>query len=513
MAQERLRKNLKKFLLDHWLGLLLIVVLLLRIPSLSEPFTYGDEGVYLTLGQAFRRGLVLYRDIHDNKPPLLYLLAAAAGSFEIFRLLLFFWSLATILLFYKLSHFLFEKNKLAVIASTSALALLTSLRSFEGNVANAENFMMLPIIAGVFLITKGLDLSGLREAPSARRAKTRGLLPFLSAGILFSLATLFKVPAAFDFAAMIVCIFLVTKKKNYQLLITNYLALLIGFLLPILTTTVYYTFQNALSQYLTSAFFHNLPYLSSWAADQPQAAGLPLPLLSRCLAVFFLILILFAIKKKVSFITQLTLVWFGFSWLAALLSSRPYPHYLLQILPPLSLAFGLFFEKRIKVSQEKFVPGVLLITLVATFFAFQFWYYPNLPYYLNFYRFLLGAQSREKYSAYFGDQTKTIYQIANYLKTHTLSEEKIFIWGNDPYLYALAGRLPVGRYTVAYHIHDFNGYQETIEALSKAQPRYLIVTGSESRPFPELQMFVRENYFLETEINDSQIFHRTPQFL
>ena len=41
----------------------------------------------MTLGNAFRKGLVFYRDIHDNKPPLLYLLAALSfGHFYLFRL-------------------------------------------------------------------------------------------------------------------------------------------------------------------------------------------------------------------------------------------------------------------------------------------------------------------------------------------------------------------------------------------------------------------------------------------
>ena len=51
-------------------NLLLIIVLvgifLLRIPSFWEPYWYGDEGIYLAIGQALQRGAVLYRDIWDN---------------------------------------------------------------------------------------------------------------------------------------------------------------------------------------------------------------------------------------------------------------------------------------------------------------------------------------------------------------------------------------------------------------------------------------------------------------
>ena len=60
--------------------LLLIIglLVLLRLPSLFEPAWYGDENIYLTIGQGIRKGMVLYRDITDfpNKPPLIYLFAA-----------------------------------------------------------------------------------------------------------------------------------------------------------------------------------------------------------------------------------------------------------------------------------------------------------------------------------------------------------------------------------------------------------------------------------------------------
>ena len=53
-----------------------LLYLLLKLPSLFEPYWYGDEGVTITVGMAIKRGLLLYRDVYDNKPPLLYLLAS-----------------------------------------------------------------------------------------------------------------------------------------------------------------------------------------------------------------------------------------------------------------------------------------------------------------------------------------------------------------------------------------------------------------------------------------------------
>lgn len=488
--------NLKKIWKNHrFLLVVLILVFLLRLPLLFEPFTYADEGIYLTLGQAVRKGLVLYRDIHDNKPPMLYLIAAAAGSFPVYRLIHFLWSFATIFVFYKLAKLLFAKNKRAIIISTSIFALLTSLHTFEGNIANAENFMLLPILGAFFLILKTLEGKPFK--------KISGKNWFL-AGIFFSLATLFKVPAAFDFAAATVFCFLVISKKNLKSLILNLKSLAFGLVLPILLTIIYFASQNALPQYLTAAFSQNLPYLSSWVGGGPKIGIVPGLLIGRAVLVGILIILLFIFRKKLSSPVKLIVVWFSFSLFAALLSSRPYPHYLIQILPSFSLSFGFFaFPK----NWLKSIPVFLGALFVLVFLSFHFWYYPNLPYLLNFYQFVFGVKSHQDYLSYFGHHTQSLYQTAAFIRTHTMPKEKIFIWGTQPSIYSLSQRLPVGRYTVSYHIIDFNGYEEVMEALNQKPPRWIIVTQDEKRPFPQLKSFIQDDYTPFRQIGDIQIFH------
>src|SRR6185436_10445878 len=100
----------------NWLAVILTGVLLLRIPNLFEPYSYGDEMIYVTLGNAIRRGLTLYKDIHDNKPPLLYFLAAITGNLFWFKVSLMIFSLITVYLFWKLTTKLFEREVLQKIA-------------------------------------------------------------------------------------------------------------------------------------------------------------------------------------------------------------------------------------------------------------------------------------------------------------------------------------------------------------------------------------------------------------
>src|SRR5216684_7424099 len=97
----------------NWVMGIMALVLLARIPSFFEPYYYGDEMIYLTLGNAIRHGLTLYKQIHDNKPPLLYLTAAVAGNLFWFKAILAFWMIATTICFWKLTETLFKENKLA----------------------------------------------------------------------------------------------------------------------------------------------------------------------------------------------------------------------------------------------------------------------------------------------------------------------------------------------------------------------------------------------------------------
>ncbi|MCJ7792646.1 MAG: hypothetical protein MUP45_01590 [Candidatus Marinimicrobia bacterium] len=486
----------KQTLKKHWFCLVLILVFFLRLPSLFEPFTYGDEGVYLTLGQAARKGLVFYRDIYDNKPPLLYLLAALAGSFSAYRFLFFVWSFLTVFVFSRFSQVFFKKNFWSVLVATAVFAFLTNLHTFEGNVANAENFMLLPTIIGFFLLF---------------RFKRSSKSTWFGAGFFLSLAVLFKVPAIFDFGALIIVsffLFLEEKKKRNWDFLSNLFSLFLGFLLPIAASLLYYFSQNSLNQYLTAAFFQNIPYLSSWSSSQAQAGGLPLFLLSRGLFVFLLVVFLYLMRKKFSSVTKLVLIWFAFAWFAALLSSRPYPHYLIQLLPSLSLALGFLFYSPLRAFKEKIIPVLLLLFLIFTFNFFHFWGYKNLTYYTNFYQFALGKKSLPEYFADFDGRANDIYQVATYLKNHTLPTEKTFIWGNDPFIYALAERSPVGRYTVAYHIIDLGKYEETLNHLQNQPSRYLIIDLEEKSPFSEFFLWVDKKYALEEQINDFLIYHR-----
>ncbi len=476
--------------LPAFLVILLFISLLLRLPSLFEPFWYGDEGIYLTLGQAIRQGQVLYRDIHDNKPPLLYWVAAIAGSVFWFRFILMVWLMGTTVVFFKLAKKFFKEDGLALLL-TSVFILLTSLPLFEGTITNAEHFFIGLVILGFYFFIE-------------KR--------FWRSGLMFGVAFLFKSPPFLDWSSLLIFSFLLAFSKREQFFaeIKNKWPLVVGFVIPVGLTFVLYALEpGALSFYLESAWLQNLPYLFAWM-DQEATSLLSKQLFWRGL-ILLLVLGAIFLKRKLLLKKQLfllVLLWLILAIFGAFMSSRPYPHYLLQVAAPLVLLIGFllsFLKNKEKITYFLFGLSPIVL-LLAGFFYYQFYTYPVIGYYQNFIEFSLGRRTQADYLNWFDQKTERNYQVASFLNDFLLPRERFFIWGNEPNIYALSRRLPVGRYTVAYHIHDFNRYQEVLSAIKNNPPRIIIYDLDHRYSFADLLAFLFENYYPIKQFGSLQVW-------
>src|SRR5271154_4148144 len=108
--------KLEKTKLCWWIIISCILFFFLRLPSLIEPYWYGDEGVYEVIGQAMNHGRLLYQGIWDNKPPLLYVVyALAQGDQPTVKIISLIIGLATVICFFFLSQKLFNKLKISLL--------------------------------------------------------------------------------------------------------------------------------------------------------------------------------------------------------------------------------------------------------------------------------------------------------------------------------------------------------------------------------------------------------------
>ena len=116
---------------ELFLGIIVSVFALLRLPSLLEPYWYGDEGIYQVIGIALGQGRILYSEIWDNKPPVLYLIYALFNGDQFYvRLFSLIVGIGSVVFFYLLTGKLF-KNLFARFASTTLFSVVFFLPLFS----------------------------------------------------------------------------------------------------------------------------------------------------------------------------------------------------------------------------------------------------------------------------------------------------------------------------------------------------------------------------------------------
>lgn len=459
---------MSKILVILWLG-----VLFLRLPSLFEPNRYADEDIYLTIGMALREGRVLYRDIHDNKPPLIYFTAAVARNVTSFRFILLLWNLIHVAIFYQLAKLILGNNRREIIVCI-LFVILSTLPLLEGNIANGEIFMIMPITAAMWLFWKN-------QASDSFKL-------FLGVGGLLALGFLFKVTAVFEAVAIGTFMLFYQPKRIW--------GLILGFGLPIIISIGLAYLWGAGGIYVRTALLQNIGYLSSWTGGSSSG------LLGRAAMIFTLMGLVFLMRHRLNRSFIFLAVWSLMSLLGALLSSRPYPHYLLQIVAPFTLLMG-----TVALSRRAVAWSVVVLTTAFTIWQIVtvgFWYYPSWPYYLNFLQYTTGQISKFEHDNFFQGVSRN-KAVSSYVKQHTQPGERIFVWGTAPAIYVLANRLPVGKYVTSYHIRDFDKTGETFSQIQATPPKAIVIFASEG-DYLGFVPWVKSQYSLAQEVQDAQIY-------
>lgn len=503
--------DLLKTKINFWLLGILAFLVLLRLPSFFEPHWYGDEEIYLVLGQMLRRGAVLYRDIWDNKTPLLYLIYAISPTLIWAKLTATAFVLGTVLGTYALAKRLFEDQRDGYAYGAALLmGVLLSLLVLEGNIANAELYFTLPIILAAYLIYKNL----LAPSPSP-------LAPLLI-GLLMSVAFLLKVPAIFDFVGLLLAFTLVrlsdefwSPTKSYKRFlagqIKTYVPLVLSFALPVGLVFLYFFLNRALPDFIAAAFKQNVNYV---AIDSGlfQKLTNPLYIKGAFLALGVVLATLAYFKKYISKEMVFLTLWLGFSIYGALLSNRPYKHYLLQIVPPMILLL-VYLVAHLRRYIIPTVAYVILLGLVTRMFYGAFALNPA-TYYPNFFDWASERKNWGDYINYFDRRTADNYRVAEYIAQNTKPNDPIFVWGDVASIYAISNRPAATKFIQAHHLTTINpkNYDLVIDRLLTYQPKFIVVTRPVLFNFLPLETFLRGNYKEVEIVGNLYVYRNTTPF-
>lgn len=466
--------------------------LILRLPSLLEPFWYGDEGIYLAVAQGMQHGLSLYTQVFDNKPPFIYILSDIATS--IFghsiwsvRFVLLLWVLATQVVIYFLAKKLFSHPWAPYIATT-IFGLLTATPLIEGNIANGEIFFILLTSLGFLL--------GFKKK-------------YFWAGVSFACAVLFKAPAVFDFMAFGFFLLLHQDHENLEKASVRIIKTGLGFALPLALTAGYFLWRGHFNDFFFATLKSNIGYTDVGNHFIIPNGLLYLKGLALLAVVAYFLKDVFLSWKNHTKITKpfdnnhLLILWLSFSLYGALFGGRNYSHYLIQLVPAFTLVLT-----GIMVNNLKRITGVVALVatiVIVSLFGFRATYLRT-SYYTNTFRYVSGQMSQIDFNNSFDRKVSRNYTLAAVAKKITNPKDTMFIWANEPQIYFLADRVSVTRFTAAYHVAMYHAYQDTLKTLSEKMPRIIIIENPYPYPFPELTTFIHSYYSLAGEFDDAQIY-------
>ena len=351
---------------------LLVASVLFRILSFNYSVIDHDESTYLLIASELNEGARLYTDVVDTKPPGIFITFAIVEKVigkSIFNIRLFgsfIISLSAFLLFLISRQFDINKS-LAFLSGICYIVIFSCYRT--GLAVNTEMFFSLFALAGLFILLK------------AENKNVPGL--WLLAGLLIGIGFIFKYVVLASFGAFTL-FFLLEKKvfKNILRKILKFTLGLLGVLLPFILTHLYFK--------LTGRFddFYEIIYnvTSRYSSEFSIVNSIKFFLNFHLLYLPFLFLFYFGIFNKSlnSDVRKIAALWFAFAWIMVLLPGKPFRHYYLQLLPPISLIVPLAFSRLLTIksiaatTKAKIAYGSIAIAFVISVInQSYFWTQPD----------------------------------------------------------------------------------------------------------------------------------------
>ena len=435
----------------------------LRVPTFLRPLLSDDEAIYATTADAMARGDLLYRDVVDHKPPLIYHVYqagfAALGRYNTQGA-----HVLVILSVLLTAGFLFatkghdgrgdsrqhpevanSSRGFALAAAGLFLVFSTTWHDYDALSANCELFLLAPQTIAAWLLLRDL---------STRPRPFHGALGFathLAVGALIGTSALFKYQGLTFLGASIGMLiwWVILGRASGSWAVTSALCHVIGALAP---AALYLLWCAASGNAEASVYWFkfNFSYVGAGLTGIAAIArGLRRTLLIGGVALvpysFGVAAAVVASSGMVRVMRRrlrgvrsfdpadasvpppsvaLGLLWLATSAVAVTAGGRFFGHYFHLILAPLCLlaapAFCLFWSK----GWSYRAPLLALCALPAFFF------------------FALATFGRPLAAAV--DERDPPYDdVATRIAELTAPDERIFVWGNSPQLYVLARR-PMG---------------------------------------------------------------------
>lgn len=541
-SEEPQRRRISAFV-DRFTGpLASFVVLLYAIPVLVYP-PGRDQGVYLELGRSLLQGKHLYSQLWDNKPPGIFIVYA--GIVRIFGTVMWSVSLVQFVLLLTISYLLFrfaERYIGRVGAGFSAIVnalFLSGTRYFW--IVQPEVLQMLCVLSVLLFL-----------GSTGKRWKLRCLLAGLMCGFGFW--------QKYNFIAFLPVLlflpFLDTSllegsRPRFGLMLsrrewlTRTALVLSGFVVTICAVFVWIVCSGAwpamresqfvvLPRYAAMAAQNNAHYLLISVVRIYRFLGPPNVVVS---------LVGLVVSWRTSDLKRfLPLFLVAVSALASVVLQARFHDYYFQVCFPFFAALWgylalRFYETVLTVTamlrERKQI--LLPVFIWILFVNICFWPIPdqivNLS--LRYVQLQEWRENAQRFYANYPDQLpfeliQGQLQVINYIRTHTTSNDTVYVWGSNSLIYFLAEKEPPTRFVHNLGVMAKWGQQswkhEVVQGVESAKPKLIIVTRNDALPtityvnmdsatylsnsFPELRSYIDGNYKRAEEVKDFVIYTR-----
>lgn len=424
-------------------------VVLIRIPSIEQPLD-NDSGAIAYHARLILQGEPLYGTHHPNHhlPASYYTYAfifhLLGDRPESLKIVLIGWVWLT-------GWVVFLIGKKISGLTTGLLAaiffvLTSSMTNLAGDSAEIELWANLPLTLTIWL---GIVL----------RRNRYQFVGYILVGMLGAITFLFKAVYLSSLATICACLFLDSllnqKRKKWICFLKQILVIISGCLLILVPVGVYFA---------SVGVWDRLLLIFQMGSDYVQSTsftGIVLIFVTPLFiaAYMFLLLTLFGIISFIRIVIQLKrtillkqetgvsefllAVWFFTSIVAAGFSTFPFPHYVLLILPPISIlcAYELpkLFERQSTFSLQtrSTIYAILSILVIGNILL------SAKPYLQGYYLFRSGQISYREFileDVWTGKMNIEAEDVAKYIRQNSSPDDKIFCWAIHANIYYMADR-------------------------------------------------------------------------
>ncbi|MGE0704627.1 MAG: glycosyltransferase family 39 protein [Vicinamibacterales bacterium] len=412
----------------RWLAALVVLTVVTRLPSLLHPAAIDDEAIYAVVANTIVDGGLPYESAIERKPPLLFWTYAAvfqlAGTFNwvALHMVALVWVLLTMAGLFVIGRRLFSPS--AGLLAALLYSIFQPWGTWKNLAFNGEVLMNLPIVWAY----------AIAFSTSASRARPE----LFGAGVLLCAAFLLKQPAAIAAipvgAYLLLPCYRAARNYSWRDSIVQAALLAAGFAVALGAVVVLLHSQGILADaFYWSVTNHDVPHVF-WRRAAEHTGAFVVATLPLLLPVFaWPLLTATWSRRRAEWLTVLG--WAGVSVIGTAAGARFYPHYYIQLIPPLAV-------------------------LAAAVYAYL-WHRPSFHYPWHLRRGVASSWLALTVVVFFGihwtglASRRQPTDAGRYLSRYSASDDRVFVWGQAPGIYLDARRRPASRYIATFPLTGY----------------------------------------------------------